>query len=123
MRRKMYFTVMEPAPLLLRRKAGGESADESAAKPEKKEEQQQHHEEEEEEEEGGMLLTPKSFSLIGLLGGVFSLCYLWFRRGIFDAWDSLALAPSRLVQVGVGERGGERIEWRIEVERGESNGL
>ena len=54
----------------------------------------------EDEDEGrALLLTPKSISFVALISSIFTLTYLWFRHGIFSAWDSLAFRPSDLVKV------------------------
>lgn len=47
------------------------------------------------------LLTPKMISFVTLISAIFSLTYIWFRRGIFTAWDSLAFRPSDLMPVGL----------------------
>ncbi|EDQ89521.1 uncharacterized protein MONBRDRAFT_32328 [Monosiga brevicollis MX1] len=44
------------------------------------------------------ILTPKRVSFCVLISTVFCLIYLWFRRGIFAVWDSLAFTPASLVE-------------------------
>ncbi|EGD72441.1 hypothetical protein PTSG_00461 [Salpingoeca rosetta] len=43
-------------------------------------------------------ITPKQRSFALLVMSVFGLTYLWFRRGIFNVWDSIGMDPSHLVQ-------------------------
>eukprot|EP00045_Choanoeca_perplexa_P014572 m.172597 g.172597 ORF g.172597 m.172597 type:complete len:792 (+) comp16722_c0_seq1:196-2571(+) len=43
------------------------------------------------------ILTPKRVSFCVLISTIFALIYLWFRRGIYAVWDSLAFNPSNIV--------------------------